>query len=439
MKFKDFLKKKGISEDDFKAKSPDEMAELYSEYMEALGKDFNEKLKDAASQDDIDKAVKGLLTADDLKDYATKKQIEDLNKTITDLEEKANKFAEEGIESNKSGMTLRESIKQSLLKQKDALIALKDNSKGSLKLVVSKAAVPMTFATNTTGQVGRVERMAGIVGPLRRTPALMDIVNVSTTNANLFEWIEKTGHDGGVTMVAEGTVKPQGDWDLELHSQKPKKAAIIVTVSKEMLDDIDGLAQDIEEEIYDQIREFTEEAILDGDGLTNNIEGIDANATAFVAGTFANTVVSANQMDAIRVAINQVILNNDYPTYILMHPSDATAMELVKDSTTNQYILPPFVAANGANVSGIPIKVSTVVTQGEAYVGNFNRFKVKIREEITFDVGYRGLQGDWEKNMISFLGEERLFAFIPENHYGSIVKIDLDVAMALLDPDVADA
>ena len=99
--------------------------------------------------------------------------------------------------------------------------------------------------------------------------------------------------------------------------------------------------------------------------------------------------------------------------------------------------LPPFATVGGTKVKGLPIVTSSKLTQGEAYVGNFKRYKAKIRENITLDMGYRGAQGDWEKNMVSFLGEQRFFGFIRSDHYGSIVKIDFDVAKALLDPDVA--
>ena len=311
------------------------------------------------------------------------------------------------------------------------MAALKDEPKGGLKLEV-KAVAAMTFGTHTTGNVGRVEREAGIVRDLQRTPILLDLFNTSSTNAKTFEWVEKTGREGGVTMVAEGTVKPQGDFDLAGHTQTPKKDALIITVSKEMLDDIDGLQREIEDEVREQIRLFSDDASLTGDGTGNNIEGMDANATPYVAGSFAGTVESANVFDVLRTMVNQVELNNDFPTGVLMHPSDATAMELVKDAN-GQYVMPPFVSAGGVQVKGLPIRTSTVVTQGEAYVGNFNRFKVKIREDITLDVGYRGAAGDWEKNFISFLGEQRLFAFIPANHYGSIVKADLVAAAALLE------
>lgn len=431
MTFKEFLSSKNISEGDFASKSATETAQLQNEYNTQVQKEINEKLSKTASKTELE-AIKTQLESMPKNDSITKLQ-GDVSEALEGLAQ-----LKENTTTGGENKTFRESIKEALIAQKDVISEMKDNS-GAKATITVKAVGSMTFSSNVTGNVGRTERESGFSSALRRTPILLDIVNTSTTNAKTFEWVEKTGYEGGVAMTAEGAVASQGDWDLELFSQSAKKDTLIVTTSKEMLNDIDGMAKDIEEEIYEQIRLFTESQVIDGDGTGNNIVGLDANATAFVAGTFANTVVSANTMDAIRVAINQVELNNDYPTGVLMHPSDATAMELVKDATTSQYILPPFTTAGGTNVKGLPVRTSTVVTQGEAYVGNFNRFKVKVRENIELEMGYRGAQDDWAKGMVSFLGEQRFFAFIPAVHYGSIVKIDLTVAKALLDPNVADS
>lgn len=426
--FKKFLEQKSISEADFAEKSVEEVAKLQSEYIEEVAKEI---AKETASKEDLkelETELKNLNVPEEFKGIQSlQKSLDEALEDIAQLKEKGN--------SSQAPTSLRESIKNALIEQKSAIQEMKTQS-GAKAQITIKAVAAMTFATHTTGNVGRTEREAGFQSALTRTPILLDLVNTSGTNARHYEWIEKSGKEGGVTMVAEGAVKPQGDWDLSLKTQNPKKEAIIVTISKEMLDDIDGMAKDIEDEIYEQLRLFMDTAIADGDGTGNNIVGFDANATAFTAGAFAGTVHAPNIFDVLRVAVNQVELNNDYPTAILMHPTDATAMDLVKNDNGN-YVLPPFTTAGGATIKGLPVKTSTVVTQGEAYVGNFKRYKAKIREDITFEMGYRGNAGDWEKNMVSFLGEARFFGFIPAVHYGSIVKIDLDVAKGLLEIQAA--
>lgn len=427
--FKEWLLAKGVGEDAYTAKTQAEMAALQKEYMQYVSEEMKKSIDNGVTKTEVEEIKKGLLTEEAAKGFVKAEDFANFKTLLDEATEKANR-AIEGMNPLRKNVSFRESIVKSLEANKEAIENLKNDPNGKITV---KTVAPMTFATHTTGNVGRVERESGITNTLNRVPNLLQIVNVGTTSASVYEWTEKTGREGGVAMVAEGTVKPQGDWDLVLRSIKPKKAAIIVTVSKEMLADIDGMAADIEAEIYEQLRLFTDTIILDGDGLGNNIVGFDANATAFVAGSFADMVVNPNMADVIRVAINQVLLNNDYPTHVVMHPSDATLMELEKDPTTSQYILPPFSTLDGTKIKGIPVHTSVLVTQGEAYVGNFSRFNVKMREEIEFVMGYRGAQGDWEKNMVSFLGEERLFGFIKTNHFGSIVKVDFETAIAALE------
>lgn len=410
-----------------------EFNELVAKLEKAAGEKISEQVK-AALKDIDTETLKGLK----IDQLATKADIDALNiAELKTLAEEARKNANTALQNGAQTVNLsfKEAIKSELLKNKDALKALKDNPNGQ---VVIKAPVAMTFATNTTGNVGRTERETEFQDTFRRLPILMEMVNTTNTEAKTFEWVEKTGREGGVAMVAEGALKPQGDWNLSLFSQSAKKEAIIITTSKEMLEDIDGLAEDINNEVFEQIRLFSESVALNGDGTGNNIVGLDANAVPFVAGSFLNTIAKANEFDALRVAYNQVELTHDTPTGFLMHPTDAAKMELVKDATTSQYIMPPFSSNNGTVIKGLPVRTSTLVTEGEAYVGNFKRFKVKLRSGIEFNMGYRGAQGDWEKNMVSFIGEQRLFAFIPAVHYASIVKVDFAVAKALLDPAVVD-
>lgn len=432
MKFEAFLVGKGITQEKYDAMSEAEKAALFVEFQEEAHKAMQSIIDKKADLEKIAETVKAEL-AEQFKDLYNpadiKKKLDEADKKLQDLVDKQEGGGEEHP-------TIFAAVKAELLKHKDAIVGLKDSSEPKIKIqlgnVINKAVASMTFATHTTGRVGRQEREAGVVGILRRTPKLLDIVNVSPTMADTYSWIEKTGVEGGVAMTAEGAVKNQGDFDLVEYTQKPKKETLIITVSKEMLDDIDDMAQTVEDEIMELITLFTETIVLTGDGTGNNIAGIDANATAFAAGTFANTIEDANIFDVMRVAYNQVNLNLDDPTHFLMHPSDATRLDLKKD-TQNRYVMPPFIASDGTRVKGLPVIVSTLITEDDLYVGNFNRFKVKIRENIELELGYRGAADDWVKNFVSFLGEMRLFAFIPANHYGSIVKADITTAMAALE------
>lgn len=399
--------------------------------IEVLAKEINLKI-DNALQNVNSKAdaLEFTRVKESIENLVKKEDMQGLEKTLNEITDAVKRLQDAG-ESNEKNLSPKEQIKKSLLKNTDFLNEIKAGKKGVNGSLTIKAPVSMTFATNTTGTVGRREQEAGFFSLLPVIDPILEVVDVSTTNARHYTWLESRWGEGAPEMTAEGTLKAQGDLDISEKMQTPKKQTLIVTVSTEMLDDIDGLAEEIYRQMTEQMMQFYKLAIMNGDGTGNNISGLLDNAIPFTAGAFASAVSNPIIADVIRVAINQVILNNDIPTSVLLNPTDLTLMELEK-GTNGHYVLPPFVASNGLTIKGIAVKESTQIAQNTCVVGNFSRFRIKVREDLNLEEGYK--TGDFEKNLRSFKTEMRYFGFIPTVHYGSIVYIsDLDAAKTLIE------
>ena len=361
-----------------------------------------------------------------------KTEVKEALKKIDDVigTEVSKQLAERTTPADTTNESFYDALKNAILSKRDEIALLKNSSSGSVTLEVNKAVVNMTFATNTTGRIGRIETDSNIYGVQRKQPFIGDLISLGTTNARTYVYVDKTGYEGAPSMTAEGALKPVGDWNLVEKTLNPKKVAFIVTVSKEMLDDIDGMTQDVVSEIREQIIEVMESQWLTGDGTGDNISGIDDNATPFAAGTLSGTFgTTANDYDVLRAAIKQVQLNNFYPTAIVVSPDDAAKMDL-KKGTDGHYIMPPFTSNDNTLVKGVRVVVNNYVSAGDFYVGDFTRYKGKLREGIIIDMGYK--DGDWQKNFVSFRGEARFFGYIPTNHFGAIVKGDFTTAIAAL-------
>lgn len=409
-KFLSFLTSKGHTKESFEALEAEKQADLQNEYLGTI----EEQLEKTQSKEDAKAEL----------EKAKKELKEELAKEV------ANQLLEQTSKGNDNNESFYEALKNEIISKKDEIAQLKNSSGGSVKLEVNKAVVNMTFATNTTGRIGRVEGDNTFYGVERNRPFLGDLISLGTTNARTFYWIDKTGYEGAPTMTAEGALKPVGDYNLVEKTANPKKVAFIVTISKEMLDDIDGMTQDVIAEIREQIMDVMEQQWLAGDGTGDNISGILDNATPFAAGSLAGTVNEANEYDVLRAAIKQVNLNNFYPNAILLNPSDAAQMDLDK-GTDGHYLLPPFSSSDNTIIKGVRVVVSNYVTAGDFIVGDLTRYKGKMRENITIDMGYK--DGDWQKNFVSFRGEARFFGYIPTNHYGAIVTGDFTTAKAALE------
>ena len=250
-------------------------------------------------------------------------------------------------------------------------------------------------------------------------PFILNLVNVGTINSNLWEWVQQVNPDGDAEMTAEGVKKAQIDFDLALAEASVKKVTAFIKVSKEMLDDVDLIEAEINEELREVINIKIDAQLLSGDGTGQNLTGILANATPFVPGSFATAVAKPNNADVLRVAINQINIAQFSPNYILLHPSDVTAMELEKASD-GHYILPPFRSIDGTVVKGVPVVQNTGVTEGDYLVGDFNRSGVRFKEGLTFDVGYEN--DDFTRNFVTILAEARLVHRVKSNHYPAFVK-----------------
>lgn len=352
-------------------------------------------------------------------EVATQKaQVEEIALRVLELETK-------GLPSQ-----VEDTLKSVLESKKEQLSAMKDKSGASVNFTL-KAAGTMAESTNITGIIPQGQREAGITRTVRRRTYLLNLVNVGTIMSNLWEWVEQKNPDGGAAMTAEGALKSQADFDLVLASASVKKVTAFIKVTKEMLDDVELLRSEIDQELTELINLKIDDQILSGSGSGANLTGITTNATAWSAGAFAGAVPSPTNADALRVAINQVRVAQFEPNYIVMHPTDVTKMELVKDST-GQYVLPPFTSVDGTVVSGIPVIANTGMTIDKFLVGDFTKSGVRFKEGLTINVGYEN--DDFTKNLVTILAEARLVHRVKSNHYGAFVYGDFSDAITALTP-----
>ena len=390
--------------------------------MDELIKQLGEKI-DQMKAESVTKA-EILETMSKIKDLETKGEevtalktsIEEVILRVLDLENK-------GVPAN-----VAQTLETLLAEKAEDLKAMKDNSSGSVRIAF-KAAGTMALSTNVTGQIPQAERETGITRIVRRNPFILELVNVGSIMSNVWEWVEQKNADGGAAMTAEGAAKSQADFDLVLASATVKKVTAYIKVTKEMLDDVALMRSEIDQELTELINLKIDEQLLSGAGSGNNLTGIITNATAWAAGDFALSIPTPTKWDVLRTAINQVRVNLFEPTYIVMHPTDVTSMELSKDST-GQYIMPPFAAVDGSIVSGIRVVANTGVTIDKFLVGDFNKAGVRFREGLTINVGYEN--DDFTKNLVTILAEARLVQRVKSNHYGAFVYGDFSDAVTAL-------
>lgn len=261
----------------------------------------------------------------------------------------------------------------------------------------------------------------GLTRIQRRSPFLLSLANVSPISTMYAQWAEQENPDGTVTAVNEGSAKPIIDFDWVEKSQKVEKIAAIIKVTKEMLADLPGVRNEIDTELRELVLLKADEDLLDGNGTSPNIKGILEFATAFSLPTGLSS--PDNNYEQIRAAIAQVVEAKFAPNFVVMHPTDVAALEMVKSATDGHYLLVPFKSADGSVISGVRVVENLGMTQGEFLVGDFTKWRVRIREAFNIDMGF--INDDFQKNLVSILGEMRLVSYVKSNHTGAFVHGDL--------------
>jgi len=311
----------------------------------------------------------------------------------------------------------------------------KSTSSGVLDLDV-KVAGTMTINGNYSGGViALTELEQGVTRIVRRVPFLRQIVNAGVTLSKYITYIEQANPDPNEAgMTAEGALKTQQDFDLVERQAVTQKITAFIKVSKEMIQDLPFMQKEINTELMELVALKLDSQILSGDGIGNNLIGILQNAVTFSATGFALSIPFANELDVLRVAIQQVESALFQVNYIIMHPTDIAKFDVTKTST-GEYTMPMiYTDLNGVKrYNGIEIISNTGIAVGTFLLGDFTKSNLRIREDMNIQVG--SVNDDFTKNLVTILCEARATHYVKTNHYGAFVKGTFATAKsALLKP-----
>ena len=412
-KFIKFLEKKDIKATSEKTietvvseLSAEKLAGLYNEYNEEKSNELK-NLVEAKSEENAE-AIKELKA--ELLDARTE-QMKHINENLKQQGIALKKLTEAEKTERKGANDLRTSLEKNWEAYQEVL------KKGQGKIQFeTKVPGTMTIAGNVSGGNVPVEqRIPGFnIIPSRRI-RLFDIVQRGTANSNVISWVYQANKDGAAGGTAEGTTKNQIDFDLVVDSEQVKKFTAYIKVSDEMKNDIDFMETEINNELTRELSKVVETQIYEGDDSALQLNGIRTVASAFSAGSFAASVDNANEVDVLRVAANQIkIAEHDAPNWILMHPSDVLNLKLTKvGSADNRYVDQLQEVAGQLLLDGIPIVETTLVTQDEYLIGNFQLSTVWDRGAIDIEMGLDG--SDFINNLMTIRAEWRGTVVVKNN------------------------
>lgn len=316
------------------------------------------------------------------------------------------------------------------------------SKKGASVRVTAKAAGTMSTSNVTAVGTNGLSMLLnsyepGIASIPRSAPFFADLFAAVPTSGNTVSYAEMKNPDGGAGMTGEGSAKSQADFDFVEAKADVRKVTAYIKTSKEALADIQGLAGEINGELMTLVKLKKDAQVLAGDNTGNNLNGVLTQATAFSAPTgIAASIVAPNNYDVLVAAITQIntaeVVTGEpagfIPNTIVLNPIDVAAMKLTKDSTGN-YVF-PVTLPGSTSVMEIPVVSNARMTQGEFLVMDSTKGNLRIREDVTFDIGYEN--DDFTKNLVTILAEMRLAFFIKSNHAKAFVTGDFASAKVAL-------
>lgn len=372
---------------------------------------------DAVGKTDIDAAIKALnLPAEMIGKADLMAQVDSLKGLISDQGKIINEMKENPGRAGSKNMW--DEIEKGLNAKKDHLIKMKgDPSAGSIEVKVDmhvyKDAATMMVSTSTgnSAYIPQPQFLPGIVDLVRNEPFLLDYLPVRNAQSARIVWTEKTNPQGTAQFIGEGEVKPLVSFEIKTNVSNAKKVADKIKVSNEMLDDIPYIMSEIRGELKYLVDMKTDEQLLSGDGEGDNLKGIKEYASLYVVTTMKTT--NANNHDALRAGQAQLKSLNFSANYAFINPIDGANMDMQKAVDSGVYLLPPFTTADGRRLGSMLVVETNQIPVGDVLIMDSRKAKVYRWIEFVIKIGY--VNDDFEKNLVTIIGEQRLHFFIPEN------------------------
>ena len=234
---------------------------------------------------------------------------------------------------------------------------------------------------------------------------LLDYITVGSTNGQVVSWMEEVSETGSAEFIDECVLKPIVSKDWKRNEAKVKKVADFSKVCEEVLWYMPRMRQMIEQFLRKLVYVEMQEQMINGDGLGQNLLGLTEIATAFVAGSKASSVKSANYADAIRASASQIRCLGFEPDCAFVNCDDMFIFESIKDEN-GQYLNAP--------LGGVRLIECPFITPGEFLVADCSLANADF---------FQGINSEWDRNDNDFrenaisVRSEALLAFYVAGNY----------------------
>ncbi len=366
----------------------------------------NKSLKDAAEA--LNKKVSDLELA--LKD-AKPSDYDVLVKEHTDLCALVKAMQEKGI-SVEDTLTVKQQVESWKEANKTALQSIASGTKAELQPLVIKLNSPMLPSNTYNGSayLPIPEFQSGATEIVRVKPTFWDYIRKGRTSSAAYVWVNKKNPEGAAAFIGPGVAKPGVSFEIATEISSAKKVAVSEKCATELLQDIDGMASWIEQEITYQLKYKINTTLMTGTASSTVPAGIQTISVPYTLAGVSTT--DPNNWDAIRAVVAQLTSGNLVGSVtVFVNPIDKANMDLTKAQSQGQLFIPADPGALIVEDNNIPV--------GYFQAAILDYYKILIYKDFSLTWGWEN--DDFTKNLVTAIGEMRLHQFFSENHTGAFV------------------
>lgn len=322
---------------------------------------------DKATQEDRDKLAKLV------EDGKAKRAELDNLKALNALDEGQQPAAEQKAAERPEGRTVKSwgqvVTASDQFKQNDGRELMPVKVKGFLPQI-GKAIIAGTDASG--GYAITADRQPEILDIARQRPrSVIDLVNQSTTNSDLVEYVIMDSRTNNAAVVSEYTggnfgLKPESDLTIDLKTAAVNTIATWIAASRQVLNDAPRLRQMIDGELRYMVENALETKLITDILAWTGIQTRTHASTGSRGGLTTDTIA-----ETLRRAITDIYLEFYRPDGIVLNPADGEKLELLRETSPGVGAFLNIYNSATMTVWRVPVVETPAITAGTALVGNF--------------------------------------------------------------------
>jgi HK97 family phage major capsid protein len=287
-----------------------------------------------------------------------------------------------------------------------------------------KSAPFLAAATDVIGTGGgggsalvTPQYLPGIIPLPQRPLKIRQLFSQGTTSSDTISYAQQTSFTSGATAVSQATsvstgLKPQSSASWTRKTAIVETIATWMAVTRQMLADAGQIRALIDNQIGLMLQLEEEEQLLNGNGISPNLEGIYAQAIQTLDVSGATSLGDPN-LDAIRTAIRMIRTGLSRATAdgVVLNPTDGAEFDLLTDGFGRYRVGDPYayaVPGSQRQIWGLNRVDSEAVAIGHALVGAFT-IGATVLERQGITILTADQHADFfVRNLVVVLAEERL-------------------------------